>query len=259
MRISGSAMPTGVHLSNGAVRTSANWELVLTGMTILLLAGLSTVFSYLVIWALGHFAHVPTVPMLFGIPVPVPHNIALWQVATNLVMFFGFLTTLRLSPLSGFHAAEHMTVTCIERFGWLDVERVKDMPRAHPRCGTSLLTGFLPIMLVALPLWTAWPYGTAPIFTFLIVAVGWHFRDRTGWFIQQYFTTKPPSPRQLRAGISAGERLLAQADRVDGIPTSPGHRFWQRGIAQMIVGVALAMWILQHVLANLHVWLDHGL
>ncbi len=254
MRISGSAMPTGVHLSNGTVRTSANWELVLTGMTILLLAGTSAAFSYLAIWLLGLTAHIPTVPMLLGIPVPLPRDIALWQIAINLLTFVGFLVALHLSPLAGYHAAEHMTVTCIERFGWLDVDRVKDMPRAHPRCGTSLLAGFLPIFLIAIPIWSIFPPLTP-----IIIVLGWSFRDRTGWFIQQYFTTKPPSSRQLQAGIRAGERLLAQADRVEGVPTSPGHRFWQRGIPQMIAGVILAMSILHYVFANLHVWLDHGL
>ena len=218
MRISGSAMPTGVHLSNGTVRTSANWELVLTGMTILLLAGTSAAFSYLAIWLLGLTAHIPTVPMLLGIPVPLPRDIALWQIAINLLTFVGFLVALHLSPLAGYHAAEHMTVTCIERFGWLDVDRVKDMPRAHPRCGTSLLAGFLPIFLIAIPIWSIFP----PLTPIIIV-------------------------------------LGAQADRVEGVPTSPGHRFWQRGIPQMIAGVILAMSILHYVFANLHVWLDHGL
>ncbi len=254
MRISGSAMPTGVHMSDGAVRTSANWELVLTGMAIMLLAGIATIFSYLAIWLLGLTSHVPTVPMLLGIPVPLPRDIILWQVAINLITFLVFLVVLRLSPLSGYHAAEHMTIACIERFGWLDIDRVPDMPRAHPRCGTSLLAGVLPIFLLAIPLWSVFPPLTA-----IIIVLGWSLREKTGWFIQQYFTTKPPSAKQLKAGISSGARLLAQADRVEGIPTSPGHRFWQRGMAQMIVGVILGMWILHHVFENLHVWLDHGL
>jgi hypothetical protein len=252
-------MPTGVHLSNGTIRTSANWELVLTGMAIISLAGCSAVVSYLVIWLLGQAVNAPTVPMLLGVGVPLTQMSAVWQAAINLITFFVFLVALRLSPLSGYHAAEHMTVTCIERFGWLDTDRVPDMPRAHPRCGTSLLTGILPIILIAIPLWSFWPYGMQYLITPLIVFLGWSVREQTGWFIQQHFTTKPPSPRQLEAGLRAGHRLLAAAERMQGVPTSPGHRLGQRGLPQMFAGVLVAMWLLQRILENLHVWLDHGL
>lgn len=259
MHISGSAMPTGVHLSDGSVRTSSNWELVLTGMGILGLGGLSAAFSYVIIWALGYAEHVPTVPMLLGILVQVPANLAAWQIGIDMILFTVFLIVLRVSPLAGYHAAEHMTVTCIERFGYVDVDRVREMPRAHARCGTSLLTGVLPVVFVAIPLMGALPPELGWPLTVLVLITGWRLRYRTGWFIQQYFTTKPPTERQLAAGIRSGQRLLARAERVAGVPTSPGHRFWQRGIAQMVLGVVIGMWILRLIFAHLHIWLDPGL
>ena len=249
-RISGTAMPTGVHLSDGWSRTSSNLELVLTGLAIMGLGAVSAVISYLIVWVIDGFTPVPLTALMLGLPLsPAPAHYAYWQAAVNLIMFGTFLVVLRLSPLAGYHAAEHMTVTAIERFGRVDPQIVAQMPRAHPRCGTTLLAGFLPALLVGAPLWDVHPEIAA-----LIILVGWLARDKVGWVLQQYLTTKKPTPRQLEAGIRAGQRILAE--RARRRPTSPAHRIWQRGFVQMIAGVLLAMLILGHIYENLHVWLD---
>ena len=38
-----------------------------------------------------------------------------------------------------YHGAEHKTIFCYERGLALTVDNVRDMPRHHPRCGTSFL------------------------------------------------------------------------------------------------------------------------
>ena len=243
-------MPTGVHLSDGWSRTSSNFELILTGLAIMGLGAVSAVVSYLIVWIIDGFTSVPLTALMLGIPLgSASPEYAYWEAAINLVMFATFLVVLRLSPLAGYHAAEHMTVTAIERFGRVDPEVVAQMPRAHPRCGTTLLAGFLPALLVGGPLFRVHPEISA-----LVIVLGWLSREKVGWVLQQYLTTKKPSPRQLQAGIRAGQRILAE--RARRRPTSPAFRIWQRGFLQMASGVLLAMWLLGRIYANLHIWLD---
>jgi uncharacterized protein YqhQ len=254
-RISGTAMPTGVHLSAGYVRTSRDWELVATGLAVMGLAAVAAVLSFFVVWLLDATTPAPTVGILLGVlSGNVPAYYAYWQVLINLVAALTFLVVLRFSPLAGYHAAEHMTVTCIERLGRLDPEQVRHMPRAHPRCGTSLLAGVLPIFLIAVPLLSVNKELAA-----LVVIVGWVLRDRTGIFLQQVFTTRPPSRKQLEAGIRAGERLLALMRQERPKPLSPAQRLWRRGFPQMAAGAIAGMWFLGWLLDNIHVFLDTGL
>ncbi|MCX7599393.1 MAG: DUF1385 domain-containing protein [Armatimonadetes bacterium] len=254
-RISGTAMVTGVHLSTGYARTSRDWELVVTGLALMGLAGVAAVVSFLVVWLIDGVTPVPTVGILLGVlPGAMPAHYAYWQVLVNLVVALTFLVVLRLSPLAGYHAAEHMTVTCIERLGRIDPDQVRHMPRAHHRCGSSLLAGILPAFLIAVPLLSVNRELAA-----LIVIAGWVLRDRTGMFLQQVFTTKPPSRKQLMAGIRAGERLLAQINHRHPPSLSPAQRLWRRGVPQMVAGAVAGMWILGRVLDNLHLFLDTGL
>lgn len=253
MRISGTAMPTGVCLSTGWVRTATDWELVLTGLAIMGLAGVSGVVSFVIIWLLGGSTHVPLVGILLGAVGNLREGWVLWQIAANLILFAVFLVILRLSPLAGFHAAEHMTVTCIERLGRVDPEQVRWMPRAHPRCGTSLLAGVVPLFLISFPMW-----DVSPGLALLVFIVGWLGRDFTGYWIQQIFTTKPPSPKQLQAGLRSGQRLLAMAEKEGTPPISPAQWAWRRGLPQMAFGAIAGIYILNWIVNNLPMVLDHA-
>ncbi|MCD6351718.1 MAG: DUF1385 domain-containing protein, partial [Armatimonadetes bacterium] len=174
-----------------------------------------------------------------------------WQIGLNLLMFTCFLLVLRLSPMSGYHAAEHMTVTAIERLGRLTPEEVRRMPRAHPRCGTNLLAAILPTLLIAVPLWPVDPQIAT-----LIAIGGYLARAQIGWALQQFFTTKNPTDAQLEAGLRAGRKILEARKRLALRPQSPAHRLWQRGFPQMAAGVFAAMWVLGWVYEHLHLWLD---
>ncbi len=249
-RISGTAMPTGVHLSDGWSKSSSDWELVLTGAAIMLVGAASLVVSYLIIWVLDGFVPAPLVAILLqALPPGESAQFALWQVAVNLIVFFTFLVVMRATPLASWHAAEHMVVSAIERTGRLDFDIVAQMPRAHRRCGTTLLAGILPALLIGAPLW-----AVAPMTAVLISVVGWVVREHTGWALQQYFTTKPPSARQLSVAIAAARRLASQRnERLRNLP--PAVRIWNRGFPQMVAGVGATIWLLSRIYESLHLLL----
>jgi len=245
-------MPTGVHLSDGWTRTSSNWELFLTGIAIMGLGAVSMVVAYLLVWILDGYTEAPAVALLMGlVATPELPRYAYVQTGINLLVFTCFLIVLHLSPMSGYHAAEHMTVTAIERFGRLDPDLVRQMPRAHARCGTTLLAGILPALLISASLWPVHPEISAPI-----AVLGWTMRQPVGWALQQYLTTKPPTPRQLEAGLRAGRAILEAHKKRAHKPQSPAESLWSRGMLQMAAGVVVAMYILGLVYDKLHLWLD---
>lgn len=255
-RISGTAMPTGVFLSSGAYGSGAAWELVLSGFGIIFMGGLSLVPTYLLLWLADRHLHLslPSVLLQLGGPAD-PNLAALARVVTNVMGFLVFLLVLRFSPLAGYHAAEHMTVHAVEHYGaWGWEPYVAQMPRAHRRCGSNLLAGILPALLVGVPLLHAGSpllMGAAAV----VAAAGWRLRHPMGFFVQNCFTTKPPSPAQLERGMAAARRVLAQWER-DPSPRVPVARMlWGRGLPQMLAGVTAAMYLMGFVGSHLPHWL----
>ena len=256
-RISGTAMPHGVFLSTGANSTAGAPDLFITGFGIVFLGMLSLVPTYVITWTVNEQLpaglNLSLVALLLGLGGPA--DPALWAVARiglNVLTFFVFLGLLRLTPLAAHHAAEHMTVHAIEQYGVHAWEHaVEHMPRAHLRCGTNLLAGILPAMLVAIPLMhVSWVLGLP------VVVLGWSVRFQVGYFIQRTFTTRPPSPRQLERGIAAGRKLLDQWLRDPTPRLSVARRMWRRGLPQMVAGVLCALWLIETLANNLHLWLD---
>lgn len=251
-RISGTALPGGVHLSNGVYGTAHSLHLLLGGAYIISLGALAMALTYLEAWLLEQVTGLPLTGMLLSLTVQMDHgNFRVWEAAITILPFVNFILLLRLSTMSGYHAAEHKVVTAIEHFGYPRYQDVVEMPRVHPRCGTVLLFGLIPAMLLAYPMWYVHP--TAAI---LVALLGWHFRYHTGYFVQNYFTTKPPTHKQLMAGIRAGQTLLErwQQDPARQVPWL--RSIWIRGIPQMLIGLYLAQQVWGYVYANAHVWLD---
>ena len=251
--LSGLAMPGAVFLSTGSARTGSDLRLVLTGFTIISLGGLASALGYVIMALTGLAPHGVPLPALFlhvASPGEVPY-FGLWQAGFQVVVFLSFLLVLRASPLAGYHAAEHMTVACIETYGDITEEWVRRMPRAHKRCGTNLLAGVLPGMIVGVPLW-----GISPFLAAAIAVLGWMARMQFGWFIQQFFTTKPPSEKQLAAGIRAGRNILHQWRLNPDPQLTTLQRIWLRGLPQMIVGVIIGYNAVGFVSEHLHLWLD---
>lgn len=251
-RISGTAMVGGLHLATGNYGTASPWRLFFTGVGIAGLLGIGLGLTYLELWVADQFTGLSLAAGLLGLSGPGTAPGATYgAVAAQVLPLINFLIVLRLSPMSGYHAAEHKVVAAIEQHGALEFEQVVEMPRAHPRCGTVLLFGVLPALLIAYPL--AW---SNPLAALGIAVVGWVLRYRVGYFIQQYFTTKPPTPRQLQAGIAAGERLMRLYLENPDRDVSIARNIWTRGLPQMLAGVIIGQQLLGVLLDHLHLWLD---
>jgi hypothetical protein len=252
-RISGTAMPTGVFLSTGTVGTARAHSLILTGFALISLGMLSAVPSYLIVWLADQYLHLSLTAMLLQVGAPSDAAVAaLARVGINLVTFVVFLTLLRQTPLAGYHAAEHMTVNAIEQYGIYQWEaHVPDMSPVHSRCGSNLLAGVLPTLLIGVPL-----FAVQPLLTLAIVLVSWRFRHVAGGFIQRTFTTKPPTPLQLQRGMDAGRRLLADWVRMPAPRLSIAQQLWRRGVPQLVAGVVLALYLFGRLGDHLPTWLD---
>lgn len=250
-RISGTAMPHGVFLSTGTNGTASFWGLFATGFSIVALGMISLVPTYVLVWMFEQYLrplNMPLVALLLQMGGPAdPVRWAVARAGVNVLTFFVFLTILRFTSLAGHHAAEHMTVHAIEKhgvFGWEPF--VAEMPRAHLRCGSNLLAGILPALLIGMPL-----LSVNPAISMGIVVLGWLGRHHVGFFLQNNFTTRRPTTAELRHGIEAGQRLLSEWLRNPPGRIPIAHAFWRRGVPQMVVGVMAAMYTLGAIAARL--------
>ncbi|MFP4248716.1 MAG: DUF1385 domain-containing protein [Armatimonadota bacterium] len=255
-RISGSAMPGGVFMSSGNARSHEGFTgeiaLVGTGLSIALLGATGMALTYVVSWILQEVYGVPLAHVLLMVRTTVDPGTGPWvDVGLNLLLLLSFLTLMRITPLSGYHAAEHKVIAAIEHFGEPTKERARMMPRAHRRCGSNLLAGVLPLLLLGEPL-----YRVSPLLAVVVVVLGWQFRYVVGYFIQVIFATKEPTERQLEAGLASGKAVLARWKEHAGERLPPLVSFWRRGMLQMFSGMLVGLWLINQVFGHLHVWLD---
>jgi uncharacterized protein YqhQ len=251
-RISGTAMPGGVFMSTGNARSAGDLSLILTGMSIALLGSGALVLTWVTSWLVEQFSALPLTEMLMMLSTgPDGDSGPMLEIGLNLLTFLCFLVLMRVTPLSGYHAAEHKVIAAIEHFGEPTMERARAMPRAHVRCGSNLLAGLLPLLLIGEPLWRINPVAGAAV-----IIVGWSMRFYTGYVIQALFATKEPTDHQLRAGLEAGRAVLERWRQALGKPVPPLVNLWRRGMAQMFVGMFIGVWLIGHVYEYLHLWLD---
>jgi len=251
-RIGGTAVVGGVHLSTSTLGTASFWRLVVTGLALMAMGGVALVLSYVVLWMIEQVTGTPLVEVLLQVVAPTAGvQYVIWQIVGNLVTFFLFLVVVRLTPLAAYHGAEHKVVHAIERYGYPTREIAREMPRVHPRCGTTLLAGILPAFLIAAPLLLV-----APVLALIVVLLGWSFRYAVGGLIQQYLTTKEPNDKQLAAGLDAGHKLLDDWRRNPHRQPSVVVSLWHRGFVQLLIGVLVGSQLLQWVYQHLHIWLD---
>lgn len=235
-RISGLALLRGVFLSTGRVRSASNGALMAAGAGFILLFSLSALLAFAVVYALGRL--LPTVPLVaiytYAEPLSYPDPYLGWRIGVHAIRFLAFLTLLRLSPVSGYHGAEHKVVNAIEQTGTVDEEVVRRMPPQHLRCGTNLLAGIAPLLLAFSPdiQMPAWMLAG-------LLVVGFTLRRQIGWVVQTVFTTKEPSAEQLRAGIASGRLLLERWRTTPVGPDSLAERLWRRGLPQVLIGLAV--------------------
>lgn len=214
--IGGMATPFGVYLTTGTVRAGVgDLALVVTGA---LLFGLLAVSTFSAEW----------------IARQLPASIALTAFDALTIVFF--LLLMRVIPLSGIHAAEHKVVHAIERGEELQPNIVQRMPRVHPRCGTNLAVGAS--LFFGLGSATFLPSKELQLLLALIATLAlWR---PLGGVVQLLVTTRPPSPKHLQMGISAGKELLERYQQ--GTVTRPTFlkRIWCSGMLHVIGGSFLA-------------------
>jgi len=235
--ISGLALLRGVFLSTGKVRSASDLALISAGAGFILLFTLSSVFAYAVVYLAGRL--LPDIPLVaiytYTEPVTIPDPYLGWRIGVHAIRFLAFLTLLRLSPISGNHGAEHKVVNAIEQTGTVDEDVVRRMPPQHLRCGTNLLAGFAPFLLALTP-----DVKMPPGLLFGLLVLGVTFRRQIGWVIQTVFTTREPTPSQLRRGIESGRLLLERWHNTPPRPDSMAERLGRRGLPQVLLGLAIA-------------------
>lgn len=227
--LGGMATPLGVYLTTGAASAGA-------GQVALVLTGLCFFWVQTILLAALIFLDTLLPPLPF--PGAVRESLELLFTAT--FTLFGFLCFLRLSPLAGYHAAEHQVVHAIERHAPLLPDVVRFMPRVHPRCGTNFAAAAFLLGLGAalLPLLGKPAY----IVSALLAIVYW--RSLGSWF-QEHLTTRPATEAQLAQGIAAAKTLLAHHDPVTyRAHHHPLRRLWFSGLPQVLLGFLLGAGLL---------------
>lgn len=239
--VGGMATPLGVYLTGGGVRAGAgDLGLFLTGVLLMTLNLIALVLVYSGCRWIQQQTGFPLYAMLLS---PTASLID-WQdwvgMALRAMPIVLFLLLVRLSPIAGVHAAEHMTVHAIERGEPLEPEYVRRMPRVHPRCGTNLAAGAM-IFLTLANINTGIYRDVTLLLAFVTTLLTWR---PVGNLLQALFTTRPPSERQLRNGIEAGKQLLHRY-RMQGYRSlTLRERIWNMGILQIAAGMMLVWWLL---------------
>lgn len=227
----GMATPLGVHLTTGAVRSGPGAPgLFLTGLSLFGLMYSASLVAVGLAFLVDKVSGIPIIAMLESPPIGTFNVLDLPRYLTVGASVVLMMIFLRLSPLSGYHAAEHMVVHAIEIGEPLEPELVRQMPRAHQRCGTNLLAAAAILMLLS----TQFSTSTTIMIGLVVVVLGWR---TIGGYLQYYVTTRPPSEKQLLNGIKAGKELIEQHRKEPNrIPTSR-ERILNMGFLQTAAGL----------------------
>ncbi len=238
-RVGGLATPIGVYLTTGVYNGGA-------GLLGLFLTGAALgVYMNILDWSYLVF---------FSVLAAFIDNLTQWNLMSLYLLQFGYflvitLAVIRLSPLSGTHAAEHMTIRVIEQDLPLAPEAIMRQPRAHERCGTNLMV----ILILAQLGWVAYdslfPYLSWPgrvIYILILALLAYYFWKPAGLWVQNHFTTKPPNAAQVQSGLKAGQELCTRfAEEPHPLPG-----IWQRIVASGMF-VILAGFFAIHLLISL--------
>jgi CBS domain-containing protein len=234
--VGGMATPLGVYLTSGSASGGVGHvALVLTGLFLFTVQA-SVLFLLLAVGN-GLERYAPdTVAWVHRLPGSIGQ--VMGMLLLSLTHAALLMTVIRLSPLAGYHAAEHQVVHALERSEPLLVDAVRTMPRVHPRCGTNLVAFlFLLSLGEALRPWVGWFGYLASVFLALLCG------RSLGAFLQQHLTTRPATPAEIESGIQAAERLLACHHHPTRSPSSL-LRLWHTGLLQMLLGFCIGAGVL---------------
>lgn len=236
--VGGLATPVGVRLLGGGVTGGVGSMAILGTGAVMFLTYLAG-------------SYVARAAAIFS-PPAIQNSFWFYSAESALGLFF-FLVLLRMLPLSGYHAAEHMVVHAIEQGEPLEPETVSRMSRVHPRCGTNIAVALGLFLGISYTPWFLDPESRTVI---ALLAALFLFRP-LGSFIQKNFTTRPPTEKQLIAGIQAGKELLKNYQTASRTVPSIPLRIWQSGMLHAIAGsmtVALLVYAILAVLPIPAIW-----
>lgn len=244
--VGGMATPLGVFLTTGSHSGGVgSLGLMLTGVSLRLMIAAASLVVYGLMQGFSYITGIRADLMLGSVPltsVASIYDLPFYLSAVlNVVVF---LLLLRYSALSGYHAAEHMTVHAIERGESLTTEVVRQMPRVHPRCGSNILAIAGVFIIVA----GAVGSEMAVMAAVLVIVLGWR---KIGGLLQSAITTSNPSEKQLISGIAAGKEVIEKFQANPGYQTYGLQRIWNMGFLQTLIGMLLSsglVWVLQQFL-----------
>lgn len=239
--LAGLATPFGVYLTTGAARAGANdLALAATGATLMVI----NLIAMAVVSGVARLLQ-EALPGPVGAAIPGGAGAVGGAVVAYGLQVALFLVLLRLSALTGVHAAEHMVVHAIEEGEDLALEKVRAMPRVHPRCGTNLMALLILLMIFVPFLFSLGDrvggdvLMAAVVVLVVVVLASWR---RLGAGLQRWVTTRRPSERQLLGAIAVGEALLAKVRSAPWARGSSLRRMWNAGFLQVMGGfVATAL------------------
>jgi len=228
--VGGLATPLGVYLTTGQYSAGAGGlGLFLAGVALGFLRFLAVGLILVLAFIASRYTRLPLWQILTSSNVGNSNWVYIRE-GMLLLSIPLFALLLRLSTLSGYHAAEHQVVNAIENGEPLSTEYVKRMSRVHPRCGTNILAAAVVFMLIS----SAFSMDIAVLITIVVLVFGWRV---IGGFLQYFVTTKPPNPKQLASGIAAGKELLARYQENPSYRVSEWRRIWNTGMPLVMLGM----------------------
>lgn len=241
-RIGGLATPLGVYMTSGFYTSGAGRKgLLATGVLFGVLSRFLELFS-LALFSLLTMLYPPILLLPPGEQGMLEGGL----------LVVSLLALIRITPIAGLHAAEHMTINAMEQGLKLTEPLVRTQPREHQRCGTNLVVFLTGIQIMALSVYFA--LGRMSVLGLLLYATFWLWIVLTFWkpaglWLQRYFTTKNPTPAQLASGIRAGQELLDQFNaRPHGMPGF-WRRLWGAGFFQMLAAFIGTFWLMGQMLS----------
>ncbi len=244
--VGGLATPLGVRLTSGNYASGASdLGMALTGVAMMAMVIAATLMVYGLDWLIRYGFHsFPAVKAMIPSSY-VPTIETVWEYVGTALSAVLMMLMIRFSPLSGYHAAEHMTVHAIETGEDLTPEAVRRMDRVHPRCGSNLLAAAAIFIIITDRLGT----DMGVVIALIAVLAGWR---QVGALMQKFITTKPPTEKQLASGIAAGRELLAKYQANPGKEVTGFKRLWNAGFLQAASG-----WIAISLILMGLSWLFH--
>jgi hypothetical protein len=243
--VAGLATPFGVYLTTGALRAGASdFALAATGAALMIINLLAAALVYGVFLLADRMVPIPReVPEPAGI-LAVLAAIIVYGLQVGL-----FLMLLRLSPLTGTHGAEHMVVRAVEEGEDLRLEKVRHMPRVHPRCGTNIMALLILVVITQeffsqLNATVSEAAGAfALLLLVMIVLLTWR---RLGAALQRWITTKRPTDRQLSRAVAVADDLLGQIRVRPSAKVSVPRRIWNAGFIQVVSGFLAVYFVAEY-------------